>query len=646
MTLPLAARRSLYGFTILLFMVSAQSVFGSTLTVTSLDDSGPGTLRQAIADAAPADTIDFAVTGTILLTGPRLIIDKDYVVISGPGASSLVISGGGSFTQGGILTVKPGARAYISGVTFDRGFQLVGAPSGCGGNIRNDWVLVLQDSVVTGGGSAGYGGNICNHGTMFLQNSTVAFGSGLRGAGVYSDGTLYVSGSTFRGNSGFTGGALATINGHTTVDGSTFSQNRATSSVASGAAGGGAIYQEYGQLDITNTTIDNNESYSNGAGIYNFGSQVNLTGSTVSNNVAGNFYFVGSGGGVYTKGAVWATNSTFYRNYAWTAGGGIWTNNDLGGSLVLFFNTFFENYTGGPGGAVMSAGIFQPGYVKGNIFARSFSGGNCFANPGVLSGRRNLSDDFSCGVFMTGTGDVNGVDAGLDPAGLKDNGGPTKTIALLGGSPAIDSVPSAGLSFGDYGDCFRFSPFAGDFSTDQRGVARPQGSACDKGAYEATDTTPPVVTVPGSMTVDATSPSGAIVTWEAGASDPDDAAGPVTCNPTSGSFFATGTTSVTCSSTDTHGNTGTASFTVTVLTPQQTLSNLAGMTGAVGFQQATNLLQSALASLARGSLISACNQISAFRNQVRAQTGKSLDASTANSLLTSAASAQAALACR
>jgi len=295
----------------------------------------------------------------------------------------------------------------------------------------------------------------------------------------------------------------------------------------------------------------------------------------------------------------------------------------------------------------MSAGVFQPGYVKGNIFARSFSGGNCFANPGVLGSRRNLSDDFSCAVFMNSTGDVNGVDAGLDPAGLKDNGGPAKTIALLGGSPAIDSVPSGGLSFGDYGDCFRFSPFAGDFSTDQRGVHRPQGSACDKGAYEATDTTPPVVTVPGSMTVEATSPGGAIVTWEASATDPDDAAGSATCNPPSGSFFATGTTTpVTCSSTDTHGNTGSAGFTVTVLTPQQTLSNLAGTTAAIGSQQSASLLQNALSSLARGNLISACNQINAFTNQVRAQTGKGLDASTANSLAAAAANARAALVCR
>jgi len=78
------------------------------------------------------------------------------------------------------------------------------------------------------------------------------------------------------------------------------------------------------------------------------------------------------------------------------------------------------------------------------------------------------------------------------------------------------------------------------------------------------DKTSPVVTVSSPITASATSPSGASVTFTASATDPDDAAGPVQCNPASGSTFPIGTTTVTCTSTDTHGNTGTASFTVTV----------------------------------------------------------------------------------
>jgi HYR domain-containing protein len=81
------------------------------------------------------------------------------------------------------------------------------------------------------------------------------------------------------------------------------------------------------------------------------------------------------------------------------------------------------------------------------------------------------------------------------------------------------------------------------------------------------DTTPPVIAgLPGSLTAEATGPGGAVVTFpQPTASDPDDAAGPVTCAPASGSIFALGATTVTCQSVDTHGNLGSAAFTVTVV---------------------------------------------------------------------------------
>src|SRR5690348_10989530 len=76
---------------ILLAACGALSVSGETLTVTNTNDSGPGSLRDAIAVANSGDTIDFSATGTITL-GSTLTIAKD-LTISGPGASSLAISG-------------------------------------------------------------------------------------------------------------------------------------------------------------------------------------------------------------------------------------------------------------------------------------------------------------------------------------------------------------------------------------------------------------------------------------------------------------------------------------------------------------------------------------------------------------------------
>ena len=78
------------------------------------------------------------------------------------------------------------------------------------------------------------------------------------------------------------------------------------------------------------------------------------------------------------------------------------------------------------------------------------------------------------------------------------------------------------------------------------------------------DTTPPVVTVPPNATVEATGPTGAVFTYAASATDNIDGVVPVTCTPASGSTFPLGTTTVTCTATDTHGNIGSASFTVTV----------------------------------------------------------------------------------
>src|SRR6185369_11815063 len=109
------------------------------------------------------------------------------------------------------------------------------------------------------------------------------------------------------------------------------------------------------------------------------------------------------------------------------------------------------------------------------------SGGNCLNTGSVSSLGHNLSDDNSCSPFFNQVSDQNQTAAGLSPAGLQNNGGPTRTIELSSTSPAIGAVPVSPINY-----CTAING-ATPITTDQRGIVRPQGPACDIGAFESTD---------------------------------------------------------------------------------------------------------------------------------------------------------------
>ncbi len=199
-----------------------------------------------------------------------------------------------------------------------------------------------------------------------------------------------------------------------------------------------------------------------------------LNNLTVANGNAGE----SSGGGIAntTGGMLIVSNSTFSGNSANRFGGGI--ANFFGGTVTVNNSTFSGNSApGGSGGGILN---FASATLKNTIVANSPSGGDCV---GASDGGYNLVEDGSC--LTAGTTSISG-----DPmlGELADNGGPTKTHALLEGSPAIDAIPDTNGSTPGCGDA--------GITTDQRGVARPQGSACDIGAYEVEvgDNTPPTVT--------------------------------------------------------------------------------------------------------------------------------------------------------
>jgi hypothetical protein len=126
------------------------------------------------------------------------------------------------------------------------------------------------------------------------------------------------------------------------------------------------------------------------------------------------------------------------------------------------------------------ANFFGGTLTVANSLISSQSGGpNCFGLGPGSDGGYNLDDGTSCG-FGSAAHSLSSTDPLLDPAGLRTNGGPTQTIALLPGSPAIDAIPSG------------VNGCATTLTSDQRGVTRPAGSGCDIGAFEFVVTTLPI----------------------------------------------------------------------------------------------------------------------------------------------------------
>lgn len=152
------------------------------------------------------------------------------------------------------------------------------------------------------------------------------------------------------------------------------------------------------------------------------------------------------------------------------------------------------------------------------------------------------------------------------------------------------------------------------------------------------DTLPPTLSLPSSITVSATSISGATVTYAATATDLVDGSVTPTCTPSSGSTFQIGTTTVSCSAIDAHGNKAIGSFIVTVQTPSQATSSLVNTVNSLSLPsgQASSLnakLQNAITSLNSNSNTAAKNQLNAFINQINAQAGKTITQAQATQLI-------------
>ena len=294
------------------------------------------------------------------------------------------------------------------------------------------------------------------------------------------------------------GGALHSSNA-LSVTRSKIVGNRAHTSAMGASASGGGIYhgaiETADTLEIHRTVIARNEATTSGAADNSGAGGVLSTGiasieeSTIADNEAdhagGGVFHTASDAGSHT---LTITRSTLSGNTAQHGGGLIAYH-----PVVIENSTVSDNTVSGPianGGAIYRAGgttigldhvtvtgnVAPPGKVDG-LFSDPSAGAitlnsSLIANPGTDCGGTgmitslgyNVSSGSTCP--LTGTGDLNSANTMVLP--LADNGGPTETVAFRGASDAKNAV-TAGCP----------PPI-----TDQRGVTRPQGSACDAGAYE------------------------------------------------------------------------------------------------------------------------------------------------------------------
>ena len=361
------------------FCALGTSAYANTFTVTNTHDSGPGSFRQALADANDGDTINFSVTGTIRLTTAELLVESS-ITISGPGRKILAVNGNASYR---VFHIAPSKVVTIGGLTITNGNA--DAQTLDGGGVYNDHAtlaldsctiidnaafrdgggvhnsgaatMTLNDCVITGNETGNDGGGICNNGTggaaiMELNISTVSNNTAFHGAGVCNDGRM--KGTTL--------------------------------------------------LQIHNTTLNNNSAGDDAGAILNIantnGAAI-LSNCTISGNSAQSY-----GGGILNAAELTVSNTTFDDNSA-----------NFGGSIAV----------GNPATVTIGDTVLNAGKIGANIYN---DGGT------VISRGYNLSSD-NGGGYLNGPGDQISTDPQLGP--LRNNGGPTLTHALLPASPAIDT---------------------------------------------------------------------------------------------------------------------------------------------------------------------------------------------------------------
>jgi predicted outer membrane repeat protein len=427
------------------------------ITVTNTNDSGAGSLRQAIANAAAGDTIAFAsnlANQTITLTTGQLTINKN-LTIDGAGAANLKISGNNASRVFEVQALQGTFRnLIIANGLVDGNTELSaggGIKTGDSGTILTVDNCQFNNNVAGHGGGAifsGFKGNATVTNSKFNGNIGTG-GNTERGGGAIatkSAGSLVVKGSEFTNNKGINGGAINSLLGTLTVENSIFKNNDTTAgSSGSGVMGyGGAIYTDGanasgpnfdygligGNITIRNSQFDGNTGAGQGGALFLFAyysDQINIENTTITNNTVikdtkgdafGAGVRIGISVGRYgsqppTGGQFTIKNSTIANNTALSQGGGLWVGENSKGSITN--STFSRNKAddsqgNGLGGAMLFANGSNPVSVTNTTIAYNSAG---FQGGAFWGGGNNIT--------LTNT--IVGYSTAGNPWGVKINTG-------------------------------------------------------------------------------------------------------------------------------------------------------------------------------------------------------------------------------
>lgn len=424
-----------------------------TWTVENCDDAGAGSLREIVSAAAHSgDTIDMTqlACGTIALQTGAIAVNQEELFVLGPGALNLAIDAG----HASQAFVHSGQGALLlNGITVRNGKVQSAASDVRGGCIASDGFVSLFEAAVTGCVAQVSGDN----------NAT--------GGGVYARGGLTIARSTISGNA-------ATATGPANLRGF--------------GVGGGAF--TLGRAEFAYATIDGNVASGDGGGFkgqaggaWVFGGG-GLTRSTISGNTAG------SVGGLLLVDAVYGDpidiqSSTISGNVATDSdiGAGLYVGNTV--QLTVRHSTITGNVERNASGTPYGAGLrLGHGDVPTQMVNSIVAGNHLDTGAGLLpsdvggpeeappiSGDHNLI----VAALLAVPADTLTLPPRL--AELADNGGPTRTHALLPGSPAVDAGVDAGVAY------------------DQRGEGYPRvlGELADIGSYESPAAKPDTIFADG-----------------------------------------------------------------------------------------------------------------------------------------------------